>query len=70
MSDFHLWQLEKIKKTRKPNPEPMEIEPESQGKDPNQQKKEEELANLVKRYFLSYSYSPNLFCSISIQNNY
>jgi hypothetical protein len=43
---------EKIKKTRKPNPEPMEIEPESQGKDPNQQKKEQELATLVKSYFL------------------
>lgn len=53
MSDFHLWQLEKIKKTRKANPEPMEIEPGSQGKDPNQQKKEEEYATLVKRYVLN-----------------
>lgn len=53
MSDFHLWQLEKVnnKKTRKRNPEPMEIEPDSVGRDPNQQKKEEELANLVKRYY-------------------
>eukprot|EP00029_Vermamoeba_vermiformis_P000446 TRINITY_DN1050_c0_g2_i1.p1 TRINITY_DN1050_c0_g2~~TRINITY_DN1050_c0_g2_i1.p1 ORF type:complete len:725 (-),score=207.85 TRINITY_DN1050_c0_g2_i1:153-2327(-) len=33
----------------------MEIEPGSQGKDPNQQKKEEELANLVKSYFTQLS---------------